>query len=415
MADKPEDAAKPKLISRGLVAEVLLYGSGQLFEAMFPKNEKRQMPEFSDDSAREVMVSRAALAMQRAGWTMRETIRMEDELAKLAADDPKRPIYLQQIGAQTDQQTVWVRKLGEALMLLIGFSTTNEERYYAHYLRINQILDLKFEQEEQETFFARPNIRRGRRIKELRRELEEFERRSRLQLGNCWYLGDRKQRQPSSALALMKFALGHATQRERIALGYTYEFAFAGPSEVLHFSPLAEGDDDEQKRFELLSSRMLMLAWALLKRSQELLGLAPTGGWCEVARTNEPSTGPGPLVGRAKIGDVVYEEIDGQLYLGIVTEVRPGDFGYEGYRVKYLDDQPDSVAEDWVVKRLGVFLDKASTVETMQRQHPDLFEQFTHELIDESRVEAAVQMWRLGLRKRLEADLRELRERKRIV
>jgi len=144
---------------------------------------------------------------------------------------------------------------------------------------------------------------------------------------------------------------------------------------------------------------------------QRLLGIEPDKHWCRIAREYDRSSPTSFLTGRGSVGDITVVEFDGRVYLGEIVEIRTSTCGYESYRLKFIDadDKPMGLDEDWIVKRMNTLLKKDEVVAQMRASDPWINDQ-SPELLEKTYREAAIVMWRQGLRIAVQRQVDERRK-----
>lgn len=268
------------------------------------------------------------------------------------------PAQLQRIDYETliDDQQFRARKLVEALVDCILFSTTDDEAHYNDYLLLHELNDYARSQEDRYEFFgfhSNNAVWAGKYLTDRVRKLEAdgLNPKTRWYIKDGHILGDKwttKGVPFSSFRDRYKKLLAVALPNELVTIGKSYVHAY-GMSKDVHFTPHDTSSDFDEDEIRRGANRAGLLVLALIKRCQLLLGRVPEGinkWWSELHDTNK---GPENLLSDlkkkpAEIGDVVWVRGDYAEVLSITTS----KYGYFAYKVKYVGQPPLSdVPEDW--------------------------------------------------------------------
>lgn len=304
---------------------------------------------------------------------------------------------------------LWNRRLIEALVNVINFSTSNSQDYYRHWLLLNQFQDLVYQQKNDIEYFACNNRTLAERIQNTTNEIQTIEKT--IDFTKCWYLREKKAlaarpRPPVLAAyaQILRTALPLANPRERLELGVSYQH-FSNMSEAIHFSPgnkyeIGDGLAKLVARCSLLFSSLLLRLIDLLNISLgqstvcEKIASALQGN----GRPNRSAVNV--AANRAQLGDFVVV----CNALARVIKVNVSAYGYESYRIRYLADPPGpAISEDeippfYISRLFDAAKMRAALVARMQ-SHLEL----DVRNIDPGRIEDSLEFsvqeaWKHGLR-----------------
>ncbi|MFC1481073.1 hypothetical protein ACFL6E_02375 [Candidatus Neomarinimicrobiota bacterium] len=308
--------------------------------------------------------------------------------------------------------SLWQRKLVEILINMICFSETNEEKYYRHFITVSEFIQVVFGQTDLIDFFSCPSENNFELIRFFKNTLTGLED-SDATLKNNWYrtnspvpedaIRDRA-RLMNSIRSRLKHALDYATPAEKFFLGFSYGF-YSETSSHIHFTLSPLSLNSETADVSAGVDRCLNIGLQIIRRCQQLSELEPSQIITRILGRLDSATYPERvrrmISGRAEVGDFV--SVSG--YLGEIIEIRQSDFGYDSYRVAYLDERPMKTIEiDWHVPydiRL-LFQKKKLLIDIRDILEQEGGDQFSWDEVDpvkihESIRNAAVDLWNDGL------------------
>jgi hypothetical protein len=411
---------KKQIESWKLFRWIALMGAAELMEIIAPATElNTKYSTYSESNARYYFLLKVLIEVQKTGAAIDRWVNyVETSIPELR--DKQRLNYIElQLEALIDEQSVWQRKLVESLIMLICFSGSNHDRYYYHYLLLKDLEHYVALRNEQRAFFNGENNYREHAIKITKEKIKLAEK-SIDDISKCWYLYPKKKaagqdtnRLLSLRQSLLK-ALKVATTREKTSIGYTYESSFAEASRNIHFNPIRSDFDNCIKRFEFGVAQCSSLIVSILNRSQQLSGITPKGLSKHVSKIDHNRTSiTNPAKGIAEVGDFV---LAGGLYLGEVLEIKESIFGYESYRVTFLDERPmQELAEDlYPAFNVELYRSKKSLIEDARSELKEV--EIKHgwhsmpfsdeEIIDASR-DAVIEVWKRAYRDWLKHSLKD--------
>lgn len=312
-----------------------------------------------------------------------------------------------------DEQDFRRRRLLEVLIDLICFRATNEQGYYRHLMLLEDLRhDLSGDIDFRD-FYGISNRRIQGQPQYILAWIRNLEQSS-IDVTKCWYRKNRAQleAQPnpgrllSSVRSRLQTALTEASAHEKLVLGLSY-FAYSKASSGVHFQTAGQRLHIRLEEAEKGISMIGVLALNCLVSVQKLLSLTPEGLgrqiW-EVLESDEITTMYQTLIGaRASVGDFVlaYEQ-----HLAEVLETRTNRFGYETYRVQFLEDSPPlEIAEDWLppqeIRRLYELDHIATTVKSDLLASGFPPERITDESLRSAIRQAVIDTRKLVLRDRI--------------
>ncbi|OGW54803.1 MAG: hypothetical protein A2Y81_10615 [Nitrospirae bacterium RBG_13_43_8] len=386
--------------------------SAELLEKLAPIDElETTYATYSESNAQNYFLLKILIEVQKTGFSMGRWIKHVETKILGACDKKQNNIDDMEMESLIDEQSVWQRKLFEALTAQICFNECNDSAHYYHYFLLQDLAHYQALRKEQKDFFFEENKFRENKIKILKAKINVVEKLL-PDLSQCWYLKkDEKSGRIlsghlASARQTMLSALKVAAPRERTSLGYTYDKTFAETSRNIHFNPIREDIPDLLGRFKFGMAQCGSLIVSNLLRSQQLSGhiLSRIKGPKYGVYDQNQDSKTNPTRGIAKIGDFV---LAGGLYLAEVLDIKINAFGYESYRVKYLDERPFSeIDEDWLPSfNVQIYQDRKSFIEDLDEKLKKTQEQEKLEPIefsDEEKIEATmdtlIEVWKLAMK-----------------
>lgn len=255
-----------------------------------------------------------------------------------------------------DEQQFRARKLSEALVDAILFSTTNDEGHYGDYLFIHELNECARSQEDRHEFFGFHNRNTQFQANWLCDEIAKLEKAG-LDPKSRWYIKSGKVMNKdwttkgvpfSSFRQRYKQILSIAFPSELTVLGKTYIHAY-GMSKDVHFTPHDTSSAFEEEEILRGANRVGLLILALVIRCQHLIGRVPDGVNKQYREMHDGNKEPAELARSlkkkpAQPGDIVWIQGD----YAEVLEVTTSKYGYPAYHVKYIEHSPLSeVPDDW--------------------------------------------------------------------
>jgi hypothetical protein len=330
-----------------------------------------------------------------------------------------------------EEQSFWSRKLLEALIDLIGFTSTNEEAYYRHFLLLRELRDFLATKKDLIDFYACPSENVEWSINRTYNDLVKIEQSGDIDLVQAWYVSRNQPLAsvPTSPAAVfnsvrqrLKVALTIADDHEKLVLGLSYDRAYGTVSKDIHFRPAASLRPVSGDEIAAGIDRIALIGLSAIVRVQKLLDCQPEGINKQLAEIYETNEYPRKVynamtAGRASVGDFVVAYGD----LAEVLAVSRSEFGYESYHVRYLSERPlPDVEEDWHpaqhVRRLysaDEMLRRLKTEDVPKGRFPpeaiDVIERASPEAKQQAIREGIVTLWEQGgLRDYVQAQLAKM-------
>ena len=306
-------------------------------------------------------IQKTGVALQRWAEALQG---LRDEVSEIGgAQDRVERLVLEQL---LEEQDLRRRRLLEVLVELICFRKTNEQDYYRHLLLLRDLENSLSMQKDLRDFYACHSAKLTAQMEPTTGWLRELEHDG-LDLARCWYLRNSPLTgsvSPGQILSSfrrrLKLALGAAAEHEKLVLGLSYR-GYSQASQGVHFRPEAKRHPWSLSEAEKAIGMVGVLALNCLTACQELIGEIPDGlnrqiraALCEntdIATMFESTVGR-----RLKMGDFVlaYHE-----HLAQIVDKRTSDFGYESYRVEFLEDTPPwAIPHDWLPAQEVRLLDR---------------------------------------------------------
>jgi len=262
----------------------------------------------------------------------------------------EEPAKLQRIDYETiiDDQQFRARKLAEALVDAILFSTTNDQAHYGDYFFLHELNECARSQEDRHEFFGFHNRNAEwsanwlcERIKTLEKAGLDPKSRWYVKNGNVLNENWTKKGVPFSSFRdRYKKMLPIALPSELTALGKSYVHAY-GMSKDVHFTPHDTSSGFSEEEIRRGVDRVGLLVLALVIRCQHLHGRVPDGINKRYREMHDSNAGPAELVESlkrrpAEVGDTVWVQGDYAEVLNVTTS----KYGYPAYHVKYIEHSP---------------------------------------------------------------------------
>jgi hypothetical protein len=387
--------------------QIALGGPAMFFASAFSEEElASRFAGPTPETARDFLVLRTLAEVQKYGAAAR---RWEAETNQHSSGDRYEALVIESLQVE---RAAWQRRLLEALVTFINFSTTNQADYYAHFLAVRECERQRYCGADEEAFFGAQSKLTKRKLDIVRSRVNDA--RARLPASpSCWYLKPGDSYKPASLREQYLSAMKLARPAEKTALGYTYQLSFGSASERLHFrvlGPAEESGPSDQAADALCG----LLAIAILCRAHDLCAVVPRGINKAIMKPrNRDRPVSDLLLSRAEVGDFVL--IAGS-HVAEVREVRRAQFGYESYRLEFLDTETGpGLTEDWLpAPAVALFMRRRELIETVRArlaEHAEGGVVVTEEELQDCTREAVVEAWRLGLRQYVARHIQRAKER----
>lgn len=375
--------------------QIALWGPALFFSSGFSEDElASRFATPTQGTARDFFVLRTLAEVQKYGAAAR---RWEVEEKHPSSGDHFDTLVKESLIVE---RVAWERRLLEALVTFINFSTTNQNEYYAHFLAVREFERKRHHTIEERDFFGVESELTKRKLNAMQSLVDAA--RARLPVSaNCWYLKSNDSHKPTTLRTQYLHAMKFARSGEKTALGYTYQMSFGDTSEQLHFGVLecpTESESGVRATYALCGE----LAIAIICRAHDLCGIEPRGinkSLMQSANRDRPISKL--LSARADVGDFV---LTAGTHLAEVLEIRKADFDYESYRVEFLDlENGPGLNEDWLpAPAIMLFMNRKDMIRDVRARLTNQTENrinFSEGEIRECTKEAVLEMWKRGVRK----------------
>lgn len=364
------------------------------FSSGFTENElASRFAAPTPETARDFFILRTLAEVQKYGAAAR---RWESEEKHQSPSDRFDALVKE---SRIVERVAWERRLLEALVTLINFSTTNQTEYYAHFLAVRDLDRERYRSADELVFFGTESELTKKKFTVKQRLVDDA--RARLpMLANCWYLKPNDSYKITTFRAQYINAIKFARSAEKVALGYTYQMSFGDTSEQLHFGVLecpTETESGVRSTYALCG----LLAIALICRAHDLCGVEPRGinkSLMQSANRDRPISEL--FTARADVGDFV---LTNGPHLAEVREIRKAQSNYESYRVEFLDlENGPGLNEDWLsAPAIMLFMKRKDIIQDVRDRLTNQTENginFGEMEIRECTKEAVLEMWKRGVR-----------------
>lgn len=359
--------------------------------------------------------------IQKTGVAIRQWMEFLEDPGDGVEFNPEDQVHRMILESVLDEQDFRKRKLLEVLVDLVCFRRTNEQDYYRHYMLLQELRSSLTVQEDFRRFYGFTSRRLAANMEPEIEWVQQLEGGA-IDLAKCWYLRHPRRLgnnpQPgqlfSSFRRRLTLALSEATEAEKLVLGLSY-YSYSQTSSGIHFQVLRQRFSNWLEEGRIDISRIGVLALNVLAACQELLGDVPDGINRQAREVLEDSEEIVDMfesaVGRRAIqGSFVlaYGE-----KLAEVIDTKSSEFGYESYRVRFLEDSaPLGIEDDWLppqeVRRLYDLDGLAEDVRTELVKGGVPPNELDESSIRKAVRQGMIESWEAGLR---DVVLRRLRRR----
>jgi hypothetical protein len=374
-----------------IFSDIALVGPSLFYERAFSADElAARFAGPTPETARDYVVLRTLAEVQMFGVSARRWQAIE---ATLRPGDKYDAVEAESLAlARAASQ----RRLLEALVTLINFSTTNDNTYYNHFLSLQELDRRRRRITDERDFFGGESELTRRNVDTLKRDVDAAYPKLAAP-AQCWYLKRGEFYKIASFRSQYLVALKTARASETNALGYTYDLSFGSASARLHFgvSNSAEASAMNGAAVALCG----LLAIGIIARAHDLCEVEPTGINKHLAERAQSASLWEALAPPLATGDFVLTTGP---HIGEICEIRTTPFGYTGCRVRFLDDASGpGITEDWLpALAVRPFMTRKEFLDGIQKrfaEHGMSDHEFTADDIVCASRQAVVEAWRLGL------------------
>jgi hypothetical protein len=278
-----------------------------------------------------------------------------------ADSEEDRQVLRVVLEATRDEQSMWIRKLVEALGTLICFSTCDEAAYYRHFLLLSSLRERRAIALDLDRSYACPSRNLAFSIDQLAEEIAMLEASGAVAIERSWYVSRKTPRSKDelnrvrvrdvlvSEAARTKTAFEHASADEALVLGISYDRIYGRASRDIHFGPPRLQRSPSIELIAQNSEDVALLCRAIIHRVQLLTQQCPPGA-NRILRDSLDSSPAAAVLAQqtrsdASVGDFVLAETAPAEVLEIVES----ELGYQSYLVRFVADQPlESIDTDWI-------------------------------------------------------------------
>jgi len=385
--------------------QIALVGPALFYKAFGEEELSSRFNSLTAQTARDYFILRTLAEVQKYGFAAK---RWASEKEQYSSNDHSDMVNMESLLVES---AMWQRRLIEALVALINFSTTNKNEYYFHFLSLQDLEHEHHREKDEADFFNINSELTKKRISALKNVVDETRRGLTTNI-SLWYLKEGRDYDIATFKKRFINAMKIARSAEKTALGYTYLIAFGTASELLHFDITGRQNDPKYAGQDADAFCKALVA-SIICRAHELCEIEPHGiNRAIVTNAHEKRLPSNMLFSRAEVGDFVL--INGP-HLAEVREIRRSQFGYESYRIKFLDSEHGpGLDEDWLPapainiyeKRNEQIKKVRDTLSQYKRNDAEFSEQ---ELLD-CTSEAVTEMWKLGLREYFTQQINALKQ-----
>jgi hypothetical protein len=305
-----------------------------------------------------------------------------------------------------DSQHYRCRKLTEALVELILFSTTDEELYFQDYWAIRELNDYVDGQRDRAEFYGKPNRNYNESISFFFEVICGLETRG-VEPSRRWYLARPEAAQQvwrtegarlSSFRRRYKATIQVCDENELVCIGKSYIHAY-GTSRDVHFTPHDTSSSFSEEDIVRGVDRCALLTLTLLARCVKMLGLSEDSSFQSILQLTSANDETKRLVReisepKAEVGDYVLVYGD----LARVVDRFKSAHGFHSYEVEYLDPAPISVIKrDWFAAfEIHVLQKKKPVADLVEKELQRLgtkAQTITNEMIQYWMDESARRIW----------------------
>ncbi|MBI4130490.1 hypothetical protein HY468_04190 [Candidatus Roizmanbacteria bacterium] len=241
-----------------------------------------------------------------------------------------------------DEMSVWIRKLNEILVELVGFKYSNENKYYKYYLLVRELKRIRRVQKDFKDFYDCDSENLKYQINRIISEVNKLA--PQLNSQKCWYVNKNKSGVISTKISnhesRLQSLLPRFTNDQKITIGLSY-MVYADTSQNIHVSLGEQDYEVDMKKIEAYFSEMGILSAHILILCKDILGRKPRGFLGQLNRITKQNKYPNELLRRltrTRIKKLDFVVAYGDL--GEVVKVKKSRYGYKTFRIKYIGTSP---------------------------------------------------------------------------
>lgn len=308
-----------------------------------------------------------------------------------------------------DELSIWIRKLTEILVEVIGFKYSNEDIYFEHYLLIHDLVRNRRYFDDFKNFYAVENENIKYQINELETRIQTILKQ--VDPNKCWYAqinskNGTVKNSLSGFLDRLNLLIPKMTAAQKLTVGGSYQM-YSSVSGNIHVTLGHRDNDLSMQDVETHFSQISIIASHIIFVCANILNKKPRKGFlAQINKIVKENKYPAELHKRMtnpniKIGDFVIAYGD----IAEVKRIKKSKFGYKSYRVKYLGKSPlPGINEDEFSGRYINLFQRKNTVtkqvrELIKKDAPDV--KINNKALLDSVRKTVTEMWEeLGFKER---------------
>lgn len=326
------------------------------------------------------------------------------------SDDPElqrieRNIY----DSIIDELSIWIRKLTEILVEVIGFKYSKEDIYFEHYLLVHDLVRNKRYFDDFKNFYAVENENIKYQINQLETRIQAIL--IKVDSNKCWYAQFSKKNRTvknslSGFLDRINLLIPKMTAAQKLTIGGSYQM-YSSISGNIHVTLGHRDNNPNMNDVEAHFSQISIISSHIISVCADILNKKPRKGFlAEINKIVKQNKYPEQLHKRItnpniKVGDFVIAYGD----IAEVIKIKKSKFGYKSYRVKYLGKSPlPGIIEDEFSGRYINLFQRKTTVtkqvrDLIKKDAPDI--KINNKVLLDSIRKTVTEMWEeLGFKER---------------
>lgn len=247
--------------------------------------------------------------------------------------------------SRIDEMVLWERKLTKQLVDVVGFKRTKQDDYYRHYIILNEIERLTKISTDFSEYHASISQNIKYQLDGLKTDADTIIKK--LNPDRCWYVDSVSSTKGGRyKIAPFKKRLNRVikwmTPNQKLMVGVSYG-EYSVQSQSLHPNQVKIKDEHpDMKALDAHFMRVTILASEVVLGAKDVMSMHNMKGYLgDISKMNKSNNYPATLIKNLtqpdiEKGDFVLAHGD----LAEVIKVNKSEFGYRGFRVKYLETPP---------------------------------------------------------------------------
>lgn len=308
-----------------------------------------------------------------------------------------------------DELSIWIRKLTEILVEVIGFKYSKEDIYFEHYLIVHDLVRNRRYFDDFKNFYAVENENIKYQVNQLETRIQTIL--TKVNPNRCWYAQINKkkgtvQNSLSGFLDRINLLIPKMTAAQKLTIGGSYQM-YSSVSGNIHVTLGHRDNDPSMNDVEMHFSQISIIASHIIYVCTSILNKKPRKGFlAQINKIVKENNYPAQLHKRItnpniKIGDFVTAYGD----IAEVTKIKKSRFNYKSYRIKYLGKSPlPGIIEDEFSGRYINLFQRKTTVtkqvrDLIKKEAPDI--KINNKTLLDSVRKTVTEMWEeLGFKER---------------